>query len=203
MARLFSIGIDVFSASVILIPLLIALQLILFKGMSFGKKVVIIIFTLYLAGVFSAVGIPSADFIRFRPVFNFIPIINMSGDLTEPILNIILFMPLGFMLPVIWYKYRNAGRTLIAGFSLSLLIELIQIFTNRATDINDLITNTAGTFLGYLIAVFINRIAYGNFYLKNPMRDSRLYIYICGMVILVIMFISSFISRAIWAVFLS
>jgi Na+-driven multidrug efflux pump len=38
------------------------------------------------------------------------------------------------------------------GFFTSLLIESLQIFTYRATDINDLITNAFGTFLGWILA---------------------------------------------------
>ncbi len=37
------------------------------------------------------------------------------------------------------------------GLMTSLGIEILQIFTFRATDINDLITNAAGTLAGYLI----------------------------------------------------
>lgn len=44
------------------------------------------------------------------------------------------------------------------GFGLSLTIELAQLFTQyRATDVDDLITNTVGTLLGYLCFRLIHR----------------------------------------------
>ena len=42
-------------------------------------------------------------------------------------------------------------------------IEIAQIFTGRTTDINDIITNIAGTLIGYLIAYWFT----GVFYKKN------------------------------------
>ncbi|RHC44484.1 VanZ family protein [Hungatella hathewayi] len=52
-------------------------------------------------------------------------------------------------------KYdENSGL----GLMTSLGIEILQIFTFRATDINDVITNVAGTMIGYLIGkLIINR----------------------------------------------
>ena len=65
--------------------------------------------------------------------------------------NIILFLPLGFILPSIWKNMRNPIKSTFLGFCFSLLIELCQLFNYRVTDINDLIYNTIGTLIGYLI----------------------------------------------------
>ena len=73
------------------------------------------------------------------------------------ILNAVMFTPLGFLLPACFERYRNWGRTLAAGFLTSLTVELIQLFTFRATDVDDLIMNTLGTILGYLLAKLILR----------------------------------------------
>ncbi len=67
------------------------------------------------------------------------------------ILNIILFIPLGFFLPILYKKYRNFKEVTKVGFLTSLFIEIMQLFSHRATDIDDLITNTLGTIIGYLI----------------------------------------------------
>ena len=66
-------------------------------------------------------------------------------------LNVVLFMPLGLFLPLLWKAYRSIFRTMLLGFGISLFLEAMQIFTYRASDINDLITNTVGTLLGYCI----------------------------------------------------
>lgn len=38
---------------------------------------------------------------------------------------------------------------------MSVLIEILQLFTFRVTDVDDLLMNTIGAFLGYVIAAFL------------------------------------------------
>lgn len=64
-------------------------------------------------------------------------------------LNIVMFMPLGFLLPLIWKEYDNLLRTTITGFFFSIGIELCQLLNRRATDIDDLIMNTLGAMIGW------------------------------------------------------
>ncbi|MGN4715304.1 VanZ family protein [Bacillus anthracis] len=70
---------------------------------------------------------------------------------TTYLLNILLFMPLGFLLPTIWPQFRKMKNTVCAGFFFSLAIELNQLLNNRITDIDDLFTNTLGTIVGYVL----------------------------------------------------
>ncbi|EOP58381.1 teicoplanin resistance protein VanZ [Bacillus cereus VDM053] len=70
---------------------------------------------------------------------------------TAYLLNILLFMPLGFLLPTIWPHFRKMKNTVCAGFFFSLAIELNQLLNNRITDIDDLFTNTLGAIVGYVI----------------------------------------------------
>ncbi|KAB2442577.1 VanZ family protein [Bacillus luti] len=70
---------------------------------------------------------------------------------TTYLLNIVLFMPLGFLLPTIWPHFRKMKNTVCAGFLFSLAIELSQLLNNRITDIDDLFTNTLGAIVGYLL----------------------------------------------------
>ena len=63
--------------------------------------------------------------------------------------NIVMFMPLGFLLPYIWENYRSPLKTTLAGFFLSLSIEFAQLATNRISDIDDLLMNTLGALSGY------------------------------------------------------
>lgn len=88
---------------------------------------------------------------------NFIPLINLGNPLSPDFMvnvggNIILFIPFGIFLPL---KFPNTRRTLTAtliGLSLSIFIECIQLsMPNRCTDINDVILNTSGTYIGYRI----------------------------------------------------
>ena len=63
--------------------------------------------------------------------------------------NVLLFIPLPFVLDFLFNKTRFSTIMLI-GFLLSLGIELLQfIFEAGYADIDDLILNTFGTFIGY------------------------------------------------------
>jgi len=65
--------------------------------------------------------------------------------------NILLFIPFGAFLVLISNKCHKLYITLAAGAGLSLLIELLQLFTIRKTDIDDVILNTTGTLFGYFL----------------------------------------------------
>ncbi|PFD43466.1 VanZ family protein [Bacillus cereus] len=75
---------------------------------------------------------------------------DTAGSMTY-LLNIVLFMPLGFLLPTIWQQFRKMKNTVCAGFFFSLAIELNQLLNNRITDIDDLFTNTLGAVVGYVL----------------------------------------------------
>lgn len=104
----------------------------------------------YLSAMFALVGLPDIRYIRFHPNINLIPFRYFFTDRSSG-LNVLLFLPLGVLLPVLWQRFRSGWHTVLFGLSTSALIELLQIFTLRATDINDLITNTLGTFLGWAL----------------------------------------------------
>ena len=104
----------------------------------------------YLA-VQEAAGIGSIwDLIAYDKLDNSINLIPFSseGAMTY-ILNIIMFMPLGFLLPLIWENFRNAKKVVLMGFLMSLTIEICQLFNIRTTDIDDLMMNTLGALVGY------------------------------------------------------
>ena len=93
----------------------------------------------------------------FDPNISLIPFVN--GILHSDYLNVVMFIPLGFFLPLMWRKYHNGFETIKFGFYLSLFIELSQLFTRfRATDINDLITNTIGAAVGWSIHFVFSKL---------------------------------------------
>lgn len=66
--------------------------------------------------------------------------------------NVIGFIPLGFILPVIGRRWRSGFLIVLSGFSLSLCVETIQLVTKVGCfDVDDLILNTAGAAVGYLL----------------------------------------------------
>lgn len=84
----------------------------------------------------------------------FIDVISGRGDfIRQIILNVIMTIPFGFLLPHI--KNRNAKllKTVLYTFLLSLSIEILQPLIDgfRSADITDLITNVLGGIIGYIV----------------------------------------------------
>lgn len=158
--------IDIFSLyelACVLLPCLVYQIISVLKERKTGEKpsgvylVWVWIFLFYLWMVFDVTGVGKmGDILRFvrigeNPViggFNFVPFDSMGPGF---VLNIIMCMPLGFLLPLIWKECRKCRRTVLSGVMVSLIIEFTQIFNFRATDVDDLMTNTLGTLAGFLI----------------------------------------------------
>lgn len=68
------------------------------------------------------------------------------------IFNIIMFVPLGILLPIAHKKFQNVVFTLSAGLTLTLAIELFQYITGSGIfELDDIINNLMGTVVGYSI----------------------------------------------------
>jgi glycopeptide antibiotics resistance protein len=67
--------------------------------------------------------------------------------------NVVLFLPLGFLLPLLAPRLDRFWRTVGSGFALSSAIELSQVaFPGvRRADVNDVLMNTLGTAAGFLL----------------------------------------------------
>ena len=127
--------------------------------------VIVYIFVYYLAVVLSFTGIPSImDIVQNRfgiitptglnfppDEINWIPFFWLTEGVRPYIENILLFIPLGFMLPWIWKKYEVLWKTALFGITFSLIIELSQLFNSRITDLDDLLMNTLGALIGWVI----------------------------------------------------
>ncbi len=76
-------------------------------------------------------------------------VINIGG-------NLIIFIPIGFLAPYIWKNLK--AKAILIGFLLSCFVEFIQLFTDRTSDYNDIILNTIGTAIGYVLCLIIKKI---------------------------------------------
>lgn len=182
------------AAAVILIPIYSIMNRGLFRDLR--KSILYFLFSLYLAAVYDLVGMPNITYIRFEINLNLIPFLGFFDGLKSSLLNILLFVPLGIGLPVLWQKFRALKNTVFFGFCLSLAIELLQMFTYRATDVNDLMTNTLGTFLGWLVAnTAVNKLP---FLRKLSCSEGREVYIVCGIVFLVMFFVQPFVFSILW-----
>lgn len=65
--------------------------------------------------------------------------------------NVLLFVPLGYLLPACFQKLRGLFRSMLTALVLLLTVELTQMLTLRGTcDVDDLILNLFGALLGYV-----------------------------------------------------
>ncbi|WP_433546562.1 VanZ family protein [Streptomyces sp. CA-294286] len=91
------------------------------------------------------------------------PVPLLMADLSM-IPNIVMFVPLGFLLPLLLPRLGR-GRTVLACALVSLGIEVFQLLQylvlahGRSVDVNDLIANTLGGFAGYAVLRAAQRTA--------------------------------------------
>ena len=152
--------------------------------------------------IFSVTGIPNIHDLKIDININFVPFTDIftNRGRFQYIANIMLFIPLGFLLPMLWRKFENKYTTLISGLLLSIFIEVSQLFCYRATDIDDLIMNTAGTILGYFLFMWVKRIIPKISVFSNEGKNywnAEPYFYFIT-AFLVMFFIQPFISSWLW-----
>lgn len=92
------------------------------------------------------------DTISLLPFWSYIEMIQTSNlNMGRQILyNILAFVPLGILLPMLGRRFQRLKIILLCGFLLSVLIESTQfLFHLGWCDIDDVINNTAGAVNGY------------------------------------------------------
>ncbi len=197
--------IDAAAGAVIFIPLFSILSGWLLKNRNRTGKIFYMMFAVYLTAVFSATGIPwfrtvnadlSVNLIPFADIFN-----SPVDYIKNSLLNIVLFIPAGMFLPLLWKEFQNFKKTAVFGFGLSLVIEVLQIFTFRLSDVDDLITNTLGSMIGYVIANQLFYVLNGKLTAErgNCRRELP---FLAGVVFLVCFTVQPYLAEYFWGMFL-
>ena len=126
--------------------------------------VVFLIYFLFLAEWYGRTGISEeyrCNLELFREIKRFIiyreqlgafaVFANLAG-------NILIFVPYGFFISVA-SRERGFFKTLFFSMGLSLCVEIIQLFTRVGSfDVDDILLNTIGGVLGYIIFLICNGI---------------------------------------------
>lgn len=99
-----------------------------------------------------------------------------AADWRNIILNILLFVPFGFLLPVGVKWFRNFMKTYLAGLILTVCIEVLQLVLKRGIfELDDIFNNTLGTMIGYgcyvLLISLISVIRKKNVYNQGSSSD--------------------------------
>ena len=128
------------------------------RGLDISKisYVIIVVFSIYIIGVyhFTSAGTfyngLTYQLKILKDKINFIPF-SKDIDFIAYFLNIVLFLPLGFLVPLILKKINKLKYILGIGLGFSMIIEVSQLLNNRRTDIDDLILNTIGAIVGFIL----------------------------------------------------
>ena len=98
----------------------------------------------------------SAKAYPFR--INWIPFVNLFDypEIRDILINVIgntaMFLPLGIVWPSVYKKLDAHWKVISAGVGVSLCIEIFQLpFYDRVSDIDDLLLNSLGFIIGYLL----------------------------------------------------
>lgn len=187
------LAIEVGSAAVFIVPALLLIWLLRRRRGGLKRLTLYLLFALYLCAVLTLVGLPSVGHLRWDPNVQLMPMKGVMENLGEFGMNVLLFVPLGFFVPLLWRRGRTLGGILLTGFLFSALIEGAQLFCLRATDVNDLIANTAGAVIGWLISRFI--------WMRMPVRNAHGWIELVAVFavsVLVMMVFQPTLANALW-----
>ena len=143
------------------------------KKISIHKQIVIFLFFIYFIGVLSVTLFPlpvqkeliiyrrelsyvTNNFIPFTTIKEIIDQGNIKSVIRTLIANIILFIPLGSILPLLWQRAFKLSMVFLWGFAGSISVEFLQYlislligYTYRSTDIDDVILNIVGAVIGF------------------------------------------------------
>ena len=104
------------------------------------------------------------NLVPFRTISNFIKYheyVNFKTLMVNILGNVVAFVPLGVILPVVFKKkevYYYFHIVVLCAFLTSLIIEVTQIAMSvGAFDVDDLILNTFGAMIGYLVYLYFRR----------------------------------------------
>lgn len=104
----------------------------------------------------SGIGI---NFVPFHTIRSFIKYSSGPGGVMINIVgNIVMFLPWGLGLPLLWKRYRSVLRLALMSLALPVCIEFVQLFIGRSVDIDDIILNFLGAMLGGLAYLALSKL---------------------------------------------
>ena len=106
----------------------------------------------------------SAKVYPFR--INWIPLVNLFDypEMRDILINVIgnttMFIPLGIVWPSVYMELDTHRKVISAGIGVSLCIEILQLpFYDRVSDVDDLLLNSLGFIIGYLLYLLAKQVS--------------------------------------------
>lgn len=88
------------------------------------------------------------NLVPFRSIQAYFVHYGLDGFLVNFVGNIVMFVPWGFGLTLLWKKNQRIWIIALYSLGLTVMIETIQLFIGRSVDVDDLILNFIGSCLG-------------------------------------------------------
>ena len=139
----------IITSFILLIYLLLLVRVILFKYpltmiLAILKSNEISLLKLRLA---------NSNFVPLKTIFYYLFVNrNAAISLRNLLGNIIAFLPLGFLLPVVFSRITKFRVILLSSLALSLTFEVIQLLTGIGDfDVDDILLNMLGSMCGYVL----------------------------------------------------
>ncbi|MEC2056103.1 VanZ family protein [Peribacillus psychrosaccharolyticus] len=139
--------------------------------------------------------IRSVNLIPFDSIKNFIMVDNGIGGTRIIDMNIwgniLMFIPAGIYL-ILQHTTKSIAKNLFYIFLFSLFIEVVQyVFTIGATDVDDVILNVAGGFMGLMIYKIAEKIFKNDMNIKKAISILSLIVGLPIFVLVTILFIAN------------
>ena len=147
---------------------------------------------LFYVVTFQDVNYGTNNFIPFKEILRYE--FGSSFFIHNVLGNILLFIPFGFFVSFI-LKTKKPSYIIIVTFIASLVIEFTQLLIGRTFDVDDVLLNIVGGFLGYLIYLIIQLI-----YDKLPDILKRTWVKNICIIVLIIGIIVLYFSTTLWGI---
>ena len=102
-------------------------------------------------------GFDSVNLVPFRQIAEYGSMMSMH-EIVNLLGNILMFSPTGFFAVWLWRQRHPLVAGALWTMAFSVLIEFVQLFSMRGTDIDDVILNTAGGLIGALVGVLLAKL---------------------------------------------
>lgn len=120
-----------------------------------GLITVVYILCLYYVATYQDINYGGINLVPFREMFRYT--FGSYKFMRNVVGNILMFIPFGFLASY-YLKANKVSYSLILSLIVSLTIELVQLKIGRTFDIDDVILNVVGGFVGYILFVGVSAI---------------------------------------------
>ena len=147
---------------------------------------------LFYVVTFQDVNYGTNNFIPFKEIMRYE--VGSSYFIHNVLGNILLFIPFGFFVSFI-LKTKKPSYIIVVTFITSLVIEFTQLLIGRTFDVDDVLLNIIGGFLGYLVYLIIQVI-----YDKLPDILKKTWIKNLCLILIIIGIIVLYFSTTLWGI---